>query len=159
MRNNGRSAAPGNVVEAGRDSRKATLLAFYPAHKIVPVGSTVEVRMSRVTNEVHTVTFGSDAVLVKGGYAEKLSQAFFAPLPGTGQNGPPVLGLPGAALFPSDPGPLVVDGTRHGGFMSAGLLGPDRPLSPTAKMTFTTPGTYNYVCLVHPEMKGQIVVQ
>ena len=159
MRNNGRSAAPGNVVEAGRDSRKATLLAFYPARKAVPVGSTVEFRMSRVTNEVHTVTFGSDAVLAKGGYAEKLSQAFFAPLPGTGQNGPPVLGLPGAALFPSDPGPLVVDGTRHGGFMSAGLLGPDRPLSPTARMTFTTPGAYNYVCLVHPEMKGQIVVQ
>src|SRR5262249_14324742 len=133
MRNNGRAAAPGNVVDAGRDSRTSTLLAFYPARKTVPVGTTAEFRMSRVTNEGHTVACGSAAVLAKGGYAEKLSQAFFAPLPGTGQNGPPVLGVPGAALFPSDPGPLVVDGIRHGGFVSAGLLGIERPLSPAAK--------------------------
>ena len=27
-----------------------------------------------------------------------------------------------------------------------------------AKVTFTTPGTYNYVCLLHTFMTGQIVV-
>jgi hypothetical protein len=50
-----------------------------------------------VTSELHTVTFGSDAVLAKGGYAEKLAEAVFSPLPGTGQSGPPVLGIYGVA--------------------------------------------------------------
>jgi hypothetical protein len=68
-----RKDAAGNVVEMGRDTRKTTLLGFYPARKIVPIGSTVEFRMSAVTNEAHTVTFGSDAVLAKGGYAEQVS--------------------------------------------------------------------------------------
>jgi plastocyanin len=153
-----RSDAAGNVVEMGRDTRKTSLLAFYPAKKTVPVGTTVDFHMSAVTNEIHTVTFGSDAVLAKGGFAEKLSQALFSPLPGTGQNGPPVLGFPGAVVFPSDPGPLTFDGTQHGGFVSTGLLG-DKPLSRSSNITFTAPGTYNFICLVHPEMKGQIVVQ
>jgi len=157
-RNYRRKDAAGNVIEMGRDSRKTSLLGFYPAKKTVPVGTTVDFRMSAVTNEVHTVTFGSDAVLAKGGYAEKLSEALLAPLPGTGQNGPPVLGFPGAVVFPSDPGPLVFDGTQHGGFVSVGLLG-DKPLARASKVTFTAPGTYNFICLVHPFMKGQIVVQ
>jgi plastocyanin len=157
-RNLKRTDAAGNVVEMGRDTRKSTLLGFYPDKKTVPVGTTVDFHMSAVTNEIHTVTFGSDAVLAKGGYAEKLNKALLAPLPGTGQNGPPVLGFPGAIVFPSDPGPLTFTGAEHGGFVSTGLLG-DKPLSRSSKITFTAPGTYNFVCLVHPEMKGQIVVQ
>jgi plastocyanin len=158
-RNLKRKDAAGNVVEAGRDSRRTSLLGFYPAKKTVPVGTTVTFRMSTTTNEVHTVTFGSDVVLAKGGFAEKLEQGVLAPLPGTGQNGPPVLGLPGAVLFPSDPTPLAFNGTQHGGFVSTGLLGPDKPLPPASSVTFTSPGTYNFICLIHPEMKGQIVVQ
>jgi plastocyanin len=154
-----RKDAAGNVVEMGRDTRKTSLLGFYPAKKTVPAGTTVEFHMSPVTNEIHTVTFGSDAVLAKGGFAEKLSQSLLAPLPGTGQNGPPVLGFPGAIFFPSDPGPLTFDGTQHGGFVSTGVLGREKPLKPAATVTFTAPGTYNFICLVHPEMKGQIVVQ
>jgi plastocyanin len=153
-----RKDVAGNVVEMGRDTRDSSLLGFYPAKKTVPVGTTVDFRMSAVTNEVHTVTFGSDAVLAKGGYAEKLSQALLSPLPGTGQNGPPVLGFPGAVVFPSDPTPLAFSGTQHGGFVSTGLLG-DKPLARASKVTFPAAGTYNFICLVHPEMKGQIVVQ
>ena len=158
-RNLKRKDAAGNVVEAGRDTRRTSLLGFYPAKKTVQVGTTVTFRMSTTTNEVHTVTFGTDPILAKGGYAEKLEQGLFAPLPGTGQTGPPVLGLPGAILFPSDPTPLAFNGTQHGGFVSTGLLGPDKPLTPASSVTFTSPGTYNFICLIHPEMKGQIVVQ
>jgi plastocyanin len=124
----------------------------------VPVGTTVEFRMSPVTSELHTVTFGSDAVLAKGGYAEQLAQALFSPLPGTGQSGPPVLGIPGAAVFPSEPGPLTFDGTQHGGFLNLGLLRGYTGLPRAAKVTFTTPGAYNYECLLHTFMKGQVVV-
>jgi plastocyanin len=160
-RNNARKAPAGNVVDAGRDTLNTSLLHFFPDTKAVPVGSTVEFRMTPKTNEVHTVTFGSAAVLGKGGYNEKLTEALLSPLPGTGQNGPPVLGLPGPVAFPSDPGPLSFDGTQHGGFVNSGLLGGNlTPALPTStRVTFTTPGTYSYQCLIHPEMRGTITVQ
>ena len=59
--------------------------------------------------------------------------------PGPGQDGPPVLGLPGSVFFPTDPGPLSFDGTQHGGFLSTGLLG-GRPLPRSRKVTFTKAG-------------------
>ncbi len=150
--------ATGNVVEAGRDTHKTSLLTFFPAEKTVPVGTTVEFRMPEKTNEIHTVSFGSAAVLAKGGYAEQQSENLLAPLPGTGKNGPPVLGMPGSVFFPTDPGPLSFDGTQHGGFLSTGLMG-ERPLPHSQKVTFTKAGTYRYICLVHPFMKGAIVVK
>ncbi|MDP9346951.1 MAG: hypothetical protein M3P44_14810 [Actinomycetota bacterium] len=153
-----RADAAGAVVEAGRDTNRFSLLHFFPASKTVPVGTTVDFRMSSHTEEIHTVTFGSDAVLGKKGYAEKLSSAFFSPLPGTGKNGPPELGTPGALYFPSDQGALSFNGSQHGGFLNAGLLG-EKPLPSHSQVTFTTPGTYKYQCLVHPEMRAQIVVQ
>lgn len=157
-KNNRRPDAAGNVVEAGRDTNKTSLLAFFPAKKTVPAGTTVEFRMSSHTNEIHTVTFGSDAVFAKGGYAEKQENALLSPLPGTGTNGPPELGFPGPIVFPSDQGPLSFDGTQHGGFESSGLIG-EKPQPTSAKFTFPKAGTYNFMCMIHPEMKGQIVVQ
>lgn len=156
--NNKRADAAGAVVEAGRDTNRFSLLHFFPASKTVAVGTTVDFRMSSHTNEIHTVTFGSDAVLAKKGYAEKLSNAAFSPLPGTGTNGPPELGLPGAVYYPSDQGALAFDGTQHGGFLNAGLLG-ENPLPRHTQVTFTKAGTYKYQCLIHPEMRAQIVVQ
>jgi plastocyanin len=153
-----RKDAAGNVVEMGRDTSRISLLGFYPATKTVPTGTTVDFRMSPSTNEIHTVTFGSDAVLAKGGFAEQLENGLLSPLPGTGQRGPPLLGFPGAIVFPSDPGPLAFDGSQHGGFLSAGLQG-FKPFPRDSQITFTAPGTYNYICLVHPDMKGQIIVQ
>lgn len=160
-RNNRKPALSGNVIEMGRDTLDTSLLHFFPTQKTVPVGTTIDFRMTRKSNEVHTVTFGSPAVLAKGGFAEKLGQALLSPLPGTGQNGPPVLGVPGALYFPSDPGPLAFDGTQHGGYVNTGLLGGDpfKPLPESSKITFTTPGTYNFICLVHPEMKATVTVQ
>ena len=156
--NDKRAAVAGNVIEAGRDTLRTSLLHFFPASKTVPVGSTVDFRMSPHTNEIHTITFGSGAVFAKKGYAEKVSAALLAPLPGTGTHGPPELGMPGPLFFPSDPGALSFDGTQHGGFLNAGLIG-EKPLPHDTKVTFPTAGTYNYMCLIHTEMKGTIVVQ
>ena len=110
-KNNRRANAAGNVVEAGRDTNKTSLLAFFPTTKTVPAGTTVEFQMSSHTNEIHTVTFGSDAVFAKGGYAEKQENALLSPLPGTGTNGPPELGFPGPVVLPERPGGAVV--RRH----------------------------------------------
>jgi plastocyanin len=160
-RNNRQKAPSGNVIDAGRDTLNTSLLHFFPDTKTVPVGSTIVFRMSTKTNEIHTVTFGSPAVLGKGGYNEQLTQALLSPLPGTGQNGPPVLGVPGPLAFPSDPGPLSFDGTQHGGFVNSGLLGSNlTPGLPTStRVTFPTAGTYSFQCLVHPEMRATVTVQ
>jgi plastocyanin len=42
-----------------------------------------------------------------------------------------------------------------GGTYSSG----DLSLDDSYKFTFNNPGTYNYICSIHPFMKGQIVVQ
>jgi plastocyanin len=30
---------------------------------------------------------------------------------------------------------------------------------PSARVTFAAPGTYKFVCLVHPVMRGTVIVQ
>jgi plastocyanin len=48
-----------------------------------------------------------------------------------------------------------VTGSGPGGEWRSG------PLAPAERYTraFTLPGTYNYVCTIHPEMRGSVVVQ
>jgi plastocyanin len=160
-KNNKRADAPGAVVEMGRDTSRTALLAFFPAKKTVPVGTKVEFRMSPGTGEIHTATFFAAKDLAKGGYAEKLVRAFGAPLPGTGQNGPPVLGIPGAVVYPSQPTDLTFDGTQNGGFVNTGVLDgvPQSPQPLSKTITFTAPGTFTYICIIHPFMKGTVTVQ
>jgi plastocyanin len=53
------------------------------------------------------------------------------------------------------------DGTGHGnGFLNTGVLDREAatPSPPSAQVTFSKAGTYDYICLIHPFMKGQIVV-
>lgn len=62
------------------------------------------------------------------------------------------------------PGPatntLVDLGSWNGqSFLSTGIMTGFYPSEFTVKLTFTTPGTYNYECLVHYNMTGTVVVQ
>ena len=53
------------------------------------------------------------------------------------------------------------DGTSHGnGYLNTGILDRDAatPSPGSAQVTFSKAGTYNYICLIHPDMKGSIVV-
>lgn len=145
----------GDVVEAGPDHRDATLYRFTPAKKTVTAGTTLTLTMSRGTYETHTFTFADDAKSL-----QTLAKGFIGPLPGTGTSGPPTIGFDPVALYPSDP-QLTEDGKVHGnGFVNTGALDSDRasPMPLSAKVTFSTPGTYHYICLIHPEMKGEVVV-
>jgi len=55
---------------------------------------------------------------------------------------------------PEGPPPTVDGGTFDGtGFLSSGILF-DQPF----QLTFSTAGSYEYVCLIHPEMEGTITV-
>ncbi|MBV9002221.1 MAG: hypothetical protein JO304_24405 [Solirubrobacterales bacterium] len=139
---------PANTVSVGSAGPGgAEDFAMFPATLNVKAGTVVTFSMSPDTREVHTVTFGSPAYLTQlaGGL---LSNPVFT------QQG----------LYPSDVpvlGPIVVSPTSHGnGF--AGLGGLDRdsttPLPASGKMVFPTPGVYDYACLIHPFMRGTIIV-
>jgi len=55
---------------------------------------------------------------------------------------------------PKQPALRVFDSSGEAGSGKAALLEPGQSWS----YTFTTPGTYNYYCIVHPYMTGQITV-
>jgi len=65
-------------------------------------------------------------------------------------NGPQTIINPMAG-FPA--GGTTYDGT---GYINSGL--PD-PSAPPFTVTFTTPGSFDYLCLVHPQMKARVIVQ
>jgi plastocyanin len=121
----------------------AALTVFFPDTLRIHVGDTVH--WQRNTNEVHTVTF----------LAGTLLPPFNVPAPD---------GLPSPLMrnpliaFPVAPADGRYDGTT---FATSGIFGPDEDLYEvdSFNLTFTTPGTYNYVCVVHgARMSGQITV-
>lgn len=139
---------PANTVSVGSAGPGgAELFAMFPATLHVKAGTVVTFSMSRDTREVHTVTFGTRAYLTKLGHG-LLSD----PL------------LTQEDLYPSDIpvlGPIALSPSTHGnGFANLGGLDADAttPLPPSGKIMFSTPGTYHYVCLIHPFMRGTIIV-
>jgi plastocyanin len=146
----------GNAVQAGSDQGPVSILRFFPQSKTIKAGTTLRFQMPRSTREIHTVSFGPQA------YLEDVARTSFAPDTSSGTQGPPTLVADSRAFRPSDPPPLpAYTGTNHGnGFLNTGPLGRGPgPFPPTANITFTTPGTYHYICLIHPEMHGTVVVK
>ncbi len=136
-------------VQAGGGSEEDLIdaQAFFPEEITVNAGDTVffEIR------GFHTVTFPS------GGEVPKLLlQEEAAGTPAMG--GTPAAGgartvLNPAAAFPA--GSPTYDGTAYA---NSGL--PIDPTAPPYTLTFPTPGTYEYLCLVHPAvMKARVIVQ
>jgi plastocyanin len=122
------------------------VFAMFPAVLHVNAGTTVTFSMSKHTRENHTASFGPVS------YLKPLAQSFTSPVPAA------------QAVYPSDPpGHIVVTPTSHGnGFASVGALNRD-PATPQTQssgtITFTTPGTYHFICLIHPFMHGTIIVK
>lgn len=121
------------------------LFAMLPSKLTVANGTTVTFSMSKGTREVHTAAFGPSA------YVNTLAQAF-------GSN----VVFPGDSVYSSDPPGTVAESlTSHGnGFANTGVLDQDSttPQPSSATIKFTQPGTYNFICLVHPFMHGTVVV-
>jgi len=118
----------------------------------VKVGDSV----TWTVNGVHTVSFNApeDArtLLAKGndgGY--HLSEKAVIPTGFTPPDtGPPPTGGPPA----NGPPPPVDAGKWDGtGFFSSGIM-----FGGDFSVTFTKPGTFDYICLIHPNMKGTVTV-
>lgn len=137
--------APAGTVLVGPGNPNVALFRFAPANSTVKAGARVTFRMAG-RNENHTVTFGPTAKLMQ------LAQGFEGP------------SLSAEAVYPSDaPGVVpAVTATSHGdGFANSGVMadpGMPGPLPKRFTVTFPEAGSYDYLCLIHPDMKGTITV-
>lgn len=133
-----------DLGETGADG--ATLLHFFPSKLSVKAGTVVTFSIpagSRI--EGHTATFGP------ADYLTALS------------NSSSDASTQETAYPSSNPaaGPIQLDPSSHGnGFANTGWIDSDPTgLFPSsARIKFTTPGTYHFICLIHAFMTGTIVV-
>ena len=129
------------LVGAEDASVGAVANSFFPDTLLVHVGDTVH--WQRNANEIHTVSFLAGTPMPD----------LIIPAP-DGQPSP-LMFNPLAAL-PTAPDKGQYDGTTYA---NSGIIGPDPGQAESFDLTFTTPGTYNYVCLVHGvSMSAQIIV-
>ncbi len=143
---------PADTILAGNDGNgPVAWLRFFPETLRVKSGTTVNFRLAS-TREVHTVTFGPAA------YTTEIENTFTTPSPN--HAGPPTLIVNPFGGYPSDPPPLPpYTGANHGnGFEGTGILAKGGPLPSSAKITFTTPGTYTFECVVHANMDAKVIV-
>jgi len=111
------------------DHTSIAVLQFMPAKATVAVGQKVSWSWND-TKEPHTVTFFPPG---QSAPAPGSDQSLFAPTPPTG----------------------AYDGTT---LVNSGLVPQGPQAAPPFEMTFATAGTYNYTCVIHPQMVGTIVV-
>lgn len=131
-----------NTVLVGAGDHRVTNVRFFPASITIHAGESVRFLKTHDPTEPHTVSLG----------------------PGPGD--------PVAELLPAGGPPFTYDG-NPATLVSTGILVTRRqyryyhldlvgfpPPTDRATITFTKPGTYDYVCFIHDDvgMKGRVVV-
>lgn len=133
----------GEIVTTGGGSHTVSVMRFLQDSIVVRVGDTVEwTNLDPVTP--HTVTFGAEPL----GPPQPPSAGVTVDTDGARHA---VLTLPGDSA--------------HSGFLQAAFQDrvplPQAPLATTRfRVTFTTPGTFNYMCVLHDNlgMVGRVIV-
>ena len=139
------TAGIGEIVATGGGSHTTSVMRFLQGRIVVHVGDTVEwTNLDPVTP--HTVTFGTEPAI---------------PQPPSADVTVDLDGAREATL--SSPG-----ASTHSGFLVAASQDrgapsplPQTPLGVTHfRVTFTSPGTYTYICALHDDlgMTGQVTV-
>ena len=129
-----------HAVTAGLgDAFGVSALRFLNGDLTVQRGDTV-VWTNADPFEIHTVTFTSGAT----------PPEFGEPRPPAQPGGPPLVVLPANVA-----GPAGGDTYTGQGYVNSGIIGAGTPFA----LRFDAPaGSYEYLCLVHPDMKGRITV-
>jgi plastocyanin len=144
---------PDNTVLLGAADRSGVeFLGMLPETLTVPVGTTVDFRMSAPSFEIHTATFGpGDPLKDPNSYLGQLTASFETPT------------FDPRATYPSEPPGTLASytSTLHGnGFLNTGLLDAvQSPLPASGRVTFGQAGSFTFICLIHPFMKGTVIVQ
>jgi plastocyanin len=143
----------GNNVSVGGSAKGGVeYFAMLPAVKTVAHGTTVRFAMSVRSFDAHTATFGPGNPLTEPtSYLGVISGSFAGAV------------LDQRGVYPSEQPPSIAAYTSalHGnGFWNSGVMDRDAASPPPAfnDLTFNTPGTYDYYCMIHPFMHGQIKV-
>lgn len=153
-------AKPDQALAGGgtQDIQNALVNEFGPPAASVPVGGS----LTWTVLGPHTISFNAPAsaqniINKTPDGAVHLNQEAGAPAGGPGV--PPPSGPPPSTNGPPPP-PTVVDGGSFDGtsFHSSGIILSFPPALTAYKLTFQKAGTYNYVCLIHPDMKGTVKV-
>jgi plastocyanin len=141
---------PPNTVFAGVGG-KTTILGFVPQKLTVKAGTTVSF-VTKSPSEPHNIAFGPRKYLQQFGRQHDL-----IPMgPNSKNQVAPV------HIYGSEPrGQYTYDGKNHGnGFLVTPLTDAvPGGLPAVARVTFTAPGRYHYICFLHgPDMAGDLVV-
>ena len=124
------------TVDVGYGEKGGDAIIFTPRWIDVYVGDTVIWRDLDALDG-HTVSFGSKATL------DLVLKQAFVPVPQ--KNGPPMLALSPKVVLPTTS--PTYDGT---GYANSGVLSKGK----TWSLTFTAPGTYRYLCILHAGLGG-----
>jgi plastocyanin len=145
---------PANTIYTGNSaSGGVEYFGMLPSKLTVTPGTTVKFMMSPKSFEVHTASFGpGDPNADPSSYLGQIAASFEGPQ------------LDQRGLYPSEQPPAVVSYTTtlHGnGFWNSGVMDTSAASAPanSNSVKFDTPGTYDFYCLIHPFMHGQVVVQ
>lgn len=174
-------------VAAGGGNGTGPLTVFYPKNIEIKVGQSVTWYNPTTVGEPHTVTFVMDKSTSSGVVSPLVvsNTTKFTPLP-PGYNNAPIL-LPGKngtniiiAINARTFNPTVIDSSGNVSFMNPNayysMTGTEKYVNsgwflpkgqeqayPGSGNTFTVkfekPGTYNYICILHPWMTGSIIVK
>jgi plastocyanin len=144
---------PANTISVGYAGNFGVeYFGYLPKTTTVPVGTTVRFQMSPKSFEDHTATTGpGDPIKDANSYLGIIAASFFQ------QSFVP------QGVYPSQPFGQVATLTpqSHGnGFWNTGALDvqPATPQPDSASVTFGAPGTYQFYCMVHPQMHGTVIV-
>jgi plastocyanin len=130
------------LVGAENVSRGISLMSYFPATLKIHVGDTVLWKAN--SHEIHTVTFLA---------GEEMPEVL---VPAPANFPPGAMMLNPVAAFPAGPTNGMYDGTTYA---NSGLLSTDPGQLTQYSLTFSTQGTFTFVCIVHGVMmSGKIQV-
>jgi plastocyanin len=152
------TAVPANTVDVGASSGKSHVeyYGMLPGSLTVKAGTTLQFRMGPSSVEDHTAAFGPD----NPGAQPPNPSGYLTTLAGTFQGAGPFDPRAVWASDPPSPTPTLTPTSHGNGFWNTGVMDNAKgtPLPASGKVTFSTPGTYNYYCLIHTNMHGTITV-